>query len=447
VTLRTKLALIAAGLTLFGLALGLGITYWSLLGFRLADLDEDNRALAEVILEAALAGTPEAAEGYLVRGAIVSTAQLYRQGRLIWEGGVIDAPSPLDPQRLLAKAGAGTVGSWRVYTLRRDGLTVQVGRSLTALQATLRPYGRVAPFLLLVLSLLSGGLAWLMAGFALRPLAALSRAARRFDEGAEPPTISGSDEAATLAQSFTALLERLRSERRREGQFLAYAAHELRTPISALRASLEAAKLRREPPDMELLSRLHREALRLETFAQNLLALSRAEADEVRAQDLDLADLAGRAYDRFLPLALEGGHDLSLEADPAPARADSRLLEQALNNLLANALRHTPAGQVVIRSGTSSGRPYLEVADSGPGLPQPPGEGLGLRVVKAVARAHRGAVELENERGARIRLLLGGQPSPTSQEAEAALPGKARPQILKALAARPWLGLSRLLTG
>lgn len=412
--LRAKVVLIASGLTLLGLLLGLGITYGGLVRLRLADLDEDNKLLTEVIAEATLAvpkhEVPPMVESYLVRSSGVSAAQVYAQGRLLWEGSVLDAPQPLDPEGLLEGKGARTVGSWRVYTFVRDGVTVQVGRRLTALRATLHPLIYIVPPLVLGLSLFSGLLAWVVAGVALRPLKTLTLAARGFTDGAEPPDIPGSDEAAVLAKSFSALLTRLKNERDREQRFLAYAAHELRTPISALRASLEAIRLQQIPvgperrASAEWPARLYREALRLETFAQNLLALSRAEASEVRAEAIDLADLVSAAYDRFQPLALETGHELVLEAGAAPVQADPRLLEQALNNLLSNAIRHTPKGQIMLRSGVADAHAYVEVVDSGTGLPEGVREGLGLRVIRSVVTAHKGVLTFAYQSGTGARI-------------------------------------------
>jgi two-component system OmpR family sensor kinase len=414
--LRTKVVLIASGLTLLGLLLGLGITYELLVRLRLADLDADNKLLSEVIAGATLAvpkhEVPPIVESYLVRSSGVSAAQVYAQGRLLWEGSVLDAPEPLDPEGLLAGGGTRTVGSWRVFTFARDGVTVQVGRRLNALRATLQPLLYIVPPLVIGLSLLSGLLAWVVAGVALRPLKTLTLAARGFTDGAEPPDIPGSDEATTLAKSFSALLARLKEERQRERRFLAYAAHELRTPISALRASLEAVRLQQVPLGPERrasagwLERLHREALRLETFAQNLLALSRAEASEVRAEAIDLADLVSAAYDRFQPLALETGHELALEAETAPLWADSRLLEQALNNLLSNAIRHTPTGQITFRSGVATAHAYIEVVDAGTGLPEGVREGLGLRVIRSVVVAHGGTLTFSYRDGTGARLEL-----------------------------------------
>ena len=244
------------------------------------------------------------------------------------------------------------------------------------------------------------------AGVVLRPLARLTQAAQNFNSEDEVPAVSGRGEVATLSKSFSDLLARLNAERRREQAFLAYAAHELRTPISALRSSLDAAWARGVPLELKRLGQLHHEALRLETFAQNLLALANAEAGELRATNLDLADLAGTAFDRFQTFALETGHELALEADAAPTYGDPHLLEQALNNLVANALRHTPKGQVTIGSGVTEAGTYVEVADAGPGLPDVVKEGLGLRVIKSVVQAHKGTLIFDREQGSRIRLQL-----------------------------------------
>ncbi|UCH24261.1 MAG: HAMP domain-containing histidine kinase [Trueperaceae bacterium] len=403
--LRLKLALTASLLTLLGLALGLGLTYWLLLGLRLNELDTESQLLAKVILEAAVSRSedqvriPTVIGRYLTDESGVSSAQVFLWGRLLWEGGVVSAPRPLDPEGLLGEEGGRSVSDWRVYTLKGvdEGLTVQVGRPLLSTWAILRPYNRIAIPLSLLLALLAGVVAWPTVGYALRPLRNLTEAASHFEDASDVPEVPGQDEPAKLARSFAALLARLRAERQREQRFLAYAAHELRTPLSGLRAGLEAARSRKVSTGPDMLDRLYREALRLEALAQNLLALSRAEAGEVRAESIDLSNLATDAYDRFLPLAVNKDLKLYLECNAAPAWGDAQLIEQALNNLLSNALRCTSRGAVTILSGLKGGRPFLAVHDTGPGFPDPIPEGLGLRVVRAVASAHAGELELETD--------------------------------------------------
>lgn len=414
--LRLKLALTAILLTLVGLSLGLGLTYWSLIRLRISELDKESQLLAEVILDAAVFRSnaqvriPAVVESYLTDESGVSAAQVYLESQLLWEGGVIDAPRPLDPEGLLGAVGGRSVAGWRVYTFIDPGeaITVQVGRPLVSTWDILRPYTRVAIPITLMLTLLSGGVAWLLVGLALTPLRDLTEAAGRFDDAADVPQVPGKDEPAKLASSFAALLARLRDERQREQRFLAYAAHELRTPISALRAGLEVARSHKVPAGPDMLARLYREAQRLETLAQNLLALSRAEASDLRAEAVDLSNLAADAYDRFKPLTLEKGLELYLDNAAAPAWGDTRLLEQALNNLLANALRHTARGSVTLASGLQGDEAFLEVRDTGPGLPNPVPEGLGLRVARAVGHSHGGSLELYSEGGTRAVLLLPG---------------------------------------
>ncbi len=401
-SLRLKLALIASILTLSGLGLGLGITYWSLLSLRLAELDRESRLLAEVIYDAAVFRSgdfvriPAVVESYLTDESGLSAAQVYLDGQLLWEGGVINAPRPLDPEGLLGEEGARSVSAWRVYSFvaLEEGITVEVGRPLVGTWEILAPYTTIAFPLSFVLTLLAAGAAWFSVGRALRPLKELTEATHKFETIETLPHVPGQDEPAKLARSFSHLLSRLKSQRQREQQFLAYAAHELRTPISALRAGLEAAKSKKVPASPEFLTRLHREALRLETLAQNLLALSKAEAGEITLKPLNLADLAADAYDRFLPLALEKELELLLDNKPAPALGDERLMVQAINNLLANALRFTKMGKVIIKTGELKTKVFLEIQDNGMGFTHPVEEGLGLRVSHAVALSHRGTLEL-----------------------------------------------------
>lgn len=413
-SLRLKLALIASVLTLGGLSLGLGITYWSLIRFRILELDRESQLLAEVIYDAALfrsenqVRVPSVVESYLTDERGARAAQLYLDGQLLWERGDLHAPRPLDPTGLLGETGGRSVTDWRVYSFvsADEGIVVQVGQPLRSTWEILEPYARVAIPLTAVLTLIAGAIAWFTVGLALKPLRTLSEAAQHIERAEDVPPVTGRDEPAKLARSFSNLLTRLTAQRQREQQFLAYAAHELRTPLSALRAGLEAAKSNKVPATPEVITRLHREALRLETLAQNLLTLSRAEAGELRRDNVDLSALASAAYDRFQPLAIEKNLKLCLEANAAHTEGDAVLLEQALNNLLSNAIRYTSHGSVTIRCGEKEDSVFLEVHDTGPGFTEPLREGLGLRVVRAVAQSHHGGLELGRNAGTRARLVL-----------------------------------------
>lgn len=413
--LRLRLVAIAAGLTLLGAGLGLALTYAGLRGLRLATLDDDNRLLASLIVEVAVqredqaVRVPAVVTSYLGNERSSVAAHVYVDSQMIWAAGATTAPRPIDPERVLVGTGASTVQEWRVYTMRDEdaGVVVQVGRTLQGLRDVLGPYPGVAIGVVALVTLISGLLAWWTVGLALRPLRRLSEATEAVHERNELPAMPGNDEPARLARAFAALLARLRDERRREHRFLAYAAHELRTPLTGLRAGLEAARSGRLEATPELIGRLHHEASRIETLAQNLLALSTAEVGDASIQTLDLERLAADAYDRFLPLALERGVTLDLDATSAPVDGDPRLLDQALGNLVMNALRATRHGSVVIAGGTDEDRAWLEVRDTGSGYdPATAGTGLGLRVVRAVAHAHGGGFDIEGGAGTRARLWL-----------------------------------------
>jgi len=414
VPLRLKLALVAATLTLLGIATGFTVVYWSLLGLQIAGFDNENRLLGQLVLESAVlredqsVRIPRVVESYLTDETGVSAAQAFVDGVLIWEGGVIDAPRPLDAMHLAAGAGSQSVDEWRVHTIRdEDGtIVVQVGRPLMGLREVLGPFDAIAWPITFVLAGVSGLLAWAIVGIALRPLRRLSEAAERFEEGSAVPRLTGRDEPARLARSFAALLGRLQAERLREHRFLALAAHELRTPISALRAGLESAQAERIEIGPLQLKRFLKEARRLETLAQNLLALSRAEAGDARFEEVDLFTIVADAYDRFQPLALERGVELVIHAESAPVRGDPRLLSRAIDNLVSNALRFTTSGVIELVSASDAERAYLEVNDTGPGVREPVQEGLGLRVVRAVARVHGGEFDLSMRDGTKARVSI-----------------------------------------
>ncbi|MCS7069515.1 MAG: HAMP domain-containing histidine kinase [Meiothermus sp.] len=407
--LRLRLALLAFGLTLGGLALGLGGLYFLLRRQALAQMDQSLAALTHSVLNAALADPrhhlPPEVGDLLTQEEGVSSALIYQNGQLRYADGALDVPEPLDATALRQGHGRSSQSGWRVHTLSAKGLTVQVGRPLAPLENSLALYVELAAPLGLLLGLAAGGMAWFWVGRALASLERLTQATRHFSEATRLPLPQGQDEVAELARSFADLLERLRAQRHREQQFLAFAAHELRTPIAAFRANLEAARLEGALAPAKI-ERMHREALRLEQLAQNLLALSRAEAGEVRRQALDMADLLRDAYDRFQPLALERGFDLVLRTYPAGVWADAGLLEQALNNLLANALKHGRPGPVLLQSGTEGSEAWLEVVNQGQEPLFHSAEGLGLRVARTVALALGGRLEFIPGTLTRARMVL-----------------------------------------
>src|SRR5690606_20292174 len=218
VTLRLWMALTAGLLTLGGVGAGLAITYGVVVSSANMSFDRESAILAEVIHEAVLLRSetnirvPAVVESYLTSEAGVRSAQVFLDGQLLWEGGVVDGPRPLDPTGLVEGGGTRTVSGWRVVTLYddADGVTVQVGQPLTGVRETLSPFAWLAVPLTIALALVAGALAWLGAGVALRPLRTLTAAVSGLGATGEVPSISGRDEPALLARAFRDLAARLR---------------------------------------------------------------------------------------------------------------------------------------------------------------------------------------------------------------------------------------------
>ncbi|WP_038042462.1 sensor histidine kinase [Thermus tengchongensis] len=408
-SLRTRLALISAFLALVGLGFGLWFSSLLLTRLVLAEVDHTLRLQANVLLEAALAQpdrlVPPEVEQEVLGGEFPAAAWLFEGGVLLWSGGLSSSP------RMLANVEVGkplSLGGWRAYAAQRGEYRLVVAQPLGVVDRLALLYLRLGLPLVLLVGLATGALAYALVGLSLAPLRRLAEGALRF-QVVEPP--DGRDEVAQLAQAFARLLATLKEERERERAFLALASHELRTPIAAFRVGLERL-LKAPAPDRETLRRLKVQAERLEALAENLLALSRAQAQDLRLLEVDLPEVAGLAFDRFQPLAVAKGRELVLEAQPARAVADPRLLERVLNNLVHNALLHGQ-GTVYVRTGMVGGRAYLEVKDEGPGPSPRAREGLGLRVVRQVAEALGADLHLAREDGFLIRLLF-RPPSATS---------------------------------
>ena len=215
----------------------------------------------------------------------------------------------------------------------------------------------------------------------------------------------------------------------RERRFVADASHELRTPLASLRTELELA-LRRERSHEELEAALRsaaEETDRLSQLAEDLLVLARAEEGKlpVRRERLTAVDLLGGVRERFARRAAEAGRPLDVHVEDGLAVNVDRLrVEQALGNLVENALRHG-RGRILLEARASNGRVELHVQDEGEGFPSDflrsafepfsrrdsarssQGAGLGLAIVDVIARAHGGAAHAANvDGGADVWLVL-----------------------------------------
>ena len=360
--------------------------------------------------DAPAADTPAARE-MIIQIWRADGVMLYRspQGRL------------LPPQTVIGFSDTVAGGEpYRIYALRTATQVVQVAqqteaRGRMAGQLALRavlPVALLAPVLMLIV--------WWVVGRAIGPIERVRRqvAARRPDDLAPLPTAGLPAEVRPLVGEMNGLLTRLSDAWDALTHFTADAAHELRSPLAALR--LQAQSLQRAPDDATraiATERLLAGIDRATRLVEQLLALARQEAAGEGAElvSLDLTALARNALADAEPEAARHAIALTLDAPTAHVvlRADEAALAVLLRNLLGNALRHTPpGGQVRVGVREEASVIDLTVEDSGPGIapderarvqdrfyrvPGTPGHGsgLGLAIVRAIAERHGAALTLD----------------------------------------------------
>jgi heavy metal sensor kinase len=275
---------------------------------------------------------------------------------------------------------------------------------------------------------------WWLARRSLRPIGRLTGDAGRI--GIERlserlPVPATRDEVARLAATLNTMLERIEAGVDEQRRLVADASHELRTPLAAMRAelgvSLHADDL--DPQAREVLVSTLEEVDRLSRTVDGLLTLARADqgALYLRVGEVDLADVARDTAERFGALASARGVTVACELDPAPGSGDPAWLAQAVGNLLDNAVEFSPAGGTVLLATCCAGDEALvRVLDAGPGIPEEAreqifdrfrrldasrtratgGSGIGLSIVREVARAHGGRVWAEPGPGGGSRFTL-----------------------------------------
>jgi two-component system OmpR family sensor kinase len=286
------------------------------------------------------------------------------------------------------------------------------------------------PIALLLASLAGYG----VASAALRPVEAMRRKADEIteeDPGERLPVGTADDEIARLGTTLNSMLARLERAVDRERAFVADASHELRTPLAILKTEIELA-LRSGRTEDELRDALRsaaEETDRLTELAQALLVIARADSGKLPLApgEVDSAQLLQAVSVRFDARVRATGRALVVDDDAPRTQltADSRRLEQALDNLVENALRHG-SGSIHLGAAVYDGIVELHVRDEGPGFPPEfigkaferftradpargrGGAGLGLSIVQMIARAHGGDARAANdaEGGARVTIEL-----------------------------------------
>jgi two-component system OmpR family sensor kinase len=386
-------------------------------------------------------GVPETAS----TRALGSFAQVLGPGGTILETSPVVAGSPAVPAATLARIHGptyvdrtvhGIKGTARILVVPQERMWVITGTSLQNRDDILSQ--------LLVLMLAGGPVAlaiasaagWAVAGAALRPVERMSREAAAIsvsEPGRRLPIPPGRDEIARLGNTLNAMLGRLEAAFDRERRFVDDASHELRTPLAILKAELDLAQSRsRTNEELQAVVRsAAEEADRLTALAETLLVFSRAEGGRVplHRQQTRLDELLQDACSALAVRAAAADVDMRVVPQGVAAFIDPVQVRQAVENVVANALRYTPRrGQVRVSATRDGDTVRLAVEDTGTGfdpafLPSAfdafargpaekagssQGAGLGLAIVRATAEAHGGRAAAANrvEGGACVTLFL-----------------------------------------
>jgi signal transduction histidine kinase len=337
-------------------------------------------------------------------------------GRVLQLGGVTRT------ERGEVETAAGTVRylavPLEIRTERRGVfvVTVNLGQERSEVAEAVQTAAGVSLAVLLIAS----GLAWVIAGRVLAPLRTLGTTAQSITETdlTRRLEVRGNDEIAELGRTFNAMLDRLQAAFASQRAFVSDAGHELRTPITIVRGHLEL--LGEDPTEREETVALVTDELdRMARFVEDLLLLAKAEqGDFLHLSPLDLDVLTDELYAKAKALA---PRDWRLAGSgTGRLTADRQRITQAMMQLAQNAAEHTAEGdRIVLGSAIADGKARLWVADSGPGIPagerehvferfhragagrrRSDGAGLGLSIVRAIAEAHGGRVELDTTDGA-----------------------------------------------
>jgi len=347
----------------------------------------------------------------------------------VWDqnGLTIFFSRPHDTLPELTRLGFSTTetdeGAWRLYAIQYHGQTIAVAQPMRVRDqlAARAAWRTLMPFFVLLPVL--GLLIWWMVGRGLRPLGRLAQSvqARTPDSLTALPAGEVPEEVRPLVDSLNDLLTRLKAALDAQRAFVADAAHELRTPLTALQLQTQLVERSLSENDRQAaLGDLKSGLQRATHTVQQMLTLARQEpgATESSFTEVSLALLVREGVTEHSRLADARGIDLGVvNADEAAlVFGDTGALKILLSNLIGNALRYTPqGGRVDVSCSVEDGRPVLEVADTGPGIPVEErervfdrfyrrggevggesGSGLGLAIVKTIAQRHGATVHLTN---------------------------------------------------
>lgn len=301
----------------------------------------------------------------------------------------------------------------------------ELGRLTATVKAsqaqTLKSFKVESGLALGLLTILSFGLSWWIAGRALRPVHQITDAARSLSERTLYARINlqgPNDEIKQLADTFDSMLGRLDRAFNSQRRFVANASHELRTPLATERVLIDEALANRSASPAELRSIL--EQLRInseetERLMDALLMLARSERGVENWSSIELSAAAAAVVEQAAPEAALAGVTIESHLPPVSVRGDPALIERLAGNLVENAIRHNlPGGSVTVATRREADVAVLQLVNTGPvldpeavpALVEPfrragpdrsfngGGVGLGLSIVDAIVSAHKGSMTL-----------------------------------------------------
>jgi signal transduction histidine kinase len=320
---------------------------------------------------------------------------------------------------------------WRLYAIATESSVIQVSQPWSVREKYAgAAAARVLVPLLLLMAVMAVAAAWIVAR-AMRPLKSITTQIERRDAHSLAP-LTAPDlpaEVSPLVRELNSLLERLSGAFASQRAFVADAAHELRSPLTALSLQLQLLERARDDTERELATTRLREAIERAThLVTQLLTLARNEPAGLphEASTTALESIVHSAAGELQPWAQQRRIDIQIDA-PAEVmvKADADALRILVRNLIDNAVRYSPEGSVVrVRVSRNSGGPaVLEVTDQGPGIAPADrsrafarfyraswasegGSGLGLAIVKAIAERHGAQIALEDAVPHGLRVIV-----------------------------------------
>ena len=445
-SLRARLLLLLAALSVVGLLAADIATYTSERSFLTSRVDDTATAIAHAIETHGPRGIGDVAQGtpgVYVGG--VSTSGAVRWFPVTTFPGEEAPPQPVlsseqaeaaQEEQNMTLPSSGSTRYRAHFETFPDGSKLVVAVPLDEVDASLHHLLLIELLVSLAVVAAIVGLGLWLVRLSLRPLARIEETAgaiaagdlsRRIDDADERTEVGRLSLAlnAMLAQIEEAFAERTASEQRLR-RFVGDASHELRTPLASVQAYAELFErgARDRPEDLaRAMAGIEREAQRMGVLVDDLLLLARLDQGRpLEHTPVDLAEVAREAVD--VARVLEPDRPLDLVApEPVVVEGDPERLRQVVDNLLANVRAHTPAAtHATVSVARSNGAAVLEVADEGPGLSEEQaahiferfyrgdesraraegGTGLGLAIVAAIAHAHQGSVEVERRDGTGI---------------------------------------------